>query len=233
MRDAARRFRGFYNSIKGKILMLFLVAFLVACGLTLLNVWTLAAVRERLNLSERYDDLFNSILEARRFEKNLLIYGGEDNRREGMGAKGGDSDWYGYCVDDPVNRVDVWGLFVFKERPLDSPIGSVPEISTPWLDKHNLELKHVQGWFEDGTGDNIGKFSDGVRSEIMHTEGDYSRRSETLPDDIAREALRRWPPEKDSPYSCTSDNCQDWETQMRQRMHEIGREQRGSALDPR
>jgi RHS repeat-associated protein len=24
--------------------------------------------------------------------------------------KGGDKDWYGYCVDDPVNRVDVWGL---------------------------------------------------------------------------------------------------------------------------
>ena len=28
-----------------------------------------------------------------------------------MGAKGGDKDWYGYCVDDPVNRVDVWGLW--------------------------------------------------------------------------------------------------------------------------
>ncbi len=28
-----------------------------------------------------------------------------------MGAKGGDNDWYGYCVDDPVNRVDVWGLW--------------------------------------------------------------------------------------------------------------------------
>jgi len=27
-----------------------------------------------------------------------------------MGAKGGDKDWYGYCVADPVNRVDVWGL---------------------------------------------------------------------------------------------------------------------------
>ena len=25
-----------------------------------------------------------------------------------MGAKGGDTDWYGYCVDDPVNRVDAW-----------------------------------------------------------------------------------------------------------------------------
>ncbi|MDQ7836571.1 MAG: RHS repeat-associated core domain-containing protein [Humidesulfovibrio sp.] len=150
-----------------------------------------------------------------------------------MGAKGGDSDWYGYCVDDPVNRVDAWGLFVFKERPLDSPFGSVPEISTPWLDKNNLELKHVQGWFEDGTGENIGKFSDGVHADKKHSEGDYNPRSESFPDDIAREALRRWPPENDSPYSCTSDNCQDWETQMRQRMYEIGREQRGSALDPR
>jgi len=28
-----------------------------------------------------------------------------------MGAKGGDSEWYGYCVDDPVNRVDAWGLW--------------------------------------------------------------------------------------------------------------------------
>ncbi|MDQ7836855.1 MAG: hypothetical protein RDU24_15875, partial [Humidesulfovibrio sp.] len=33
--------------------------------------------------------------------------------------KGGDSDWYGYCVDDPVNRVDVWGLdasWIIPER---------------------------------------------------------------------------------------------------------------------
>ena len=27
-----------------------------------------------------------------------------------LGAKGGDTDWYGYCVDDPMNRVDAWGL---------------------------------------------------------------------------------------------------------------------------
>jgi len=31
-----------------------------------------------------------------------------------MGAKGGDKDWYGYCVDDPVNRVDTWGLWTFN-----------------------------------------------------------------------------------------------------------------------
>ena len=28
-----------------------------------------------------------------------------------LGVKGGDKDWYGYCVDDPVNRVDKWGLW--------------------------------------------------------------------------------------------------------------------------
>jgi signal transduction histidine kinase len=78
------RFKAFFNSIKGKILTLFLVAFLVACGLTLLNVLTLSAVSERLNLSERYDDLFNAILEARRYEKNLLIYGGLDSLHEGL-----------------------------------------------------------------------------------------------------------------------------------------------------
>ena len=82
--DSVKRLKVFFNSIKGKILTLFLVAFLVACGLTALNIWTLAAVSERLHLSERYDDLFNSILEARRYEKNLLIYGGSESLREGL-----------------------------------------------------------------------------------------------------------------------------------------------------
>ncbi len=27
-----------------------------------------------------------------------------------MGAKGGDKELYGYCVDAPVNRLDAWGL---------------------------------------------------------------------------------------------------------------------------
>ena len=76
--------KSFFNSIKGKIFALFLVAFLVASGLTMLNIWTLSAVREQLSLSERYDDLLNSILEARRYEKNILIYGGTESLREGL-----------------------------------------------------------------------------------------------------------------------------------------------------
>ncbi len=43
-----------------------------------------------------------------------------------LGAKGGDSDWYGYCVDDPVNRMDVWGLlsFDFDEGDFSPDSGS-------------------------------------------------------------------------------------------------------------
>jgi len=82
--NVTARFKVFFNSIKGKIFVLFLVAFLVASGLTLLNVWTLSAVRNQLSLSEHYDDLLNSILEIRRYEKNLLIYGDAESLREGL-----------------------------------------------------------------------------------------------------------------------------------------------------
>ena len=78
------RVKIFFNSIRGKIFALFLVAFLVASGLTLLNVWTLSAVRVQLDLSEHYDDLLNTILEVRRYEKNLLIYGGTESLQEGL-----------------------------------------------------------------------------------------------------------------------------------------------------
>jgi RHS repeat-associated protein len=30
-----------------------------------------------------------------------------------IGDRGGDTDWYGYCLDDPVNGVDPLGLFLF------------------------------------------------------------------------------------------------------------------------
>ena len=80
----AQRWRHFFNSIKGKIFALFLVTFLMAGALTAINVWTLGAVRERLLLSERYDDLLNNILEARRYEKNVLIYGDAASLAEGV-----------------------------------------------------------------------------------------------------------------------------------------------------
>ncbi|SKA97990.1 RHS repeat-associated core domain-containing protein [Paucidesulfovibrio gracilis DSM 16080] len=35
---------------------------------------------------------------------------GRFTAQDPMGAAGGDPDWYGYCLDDPVNGVDPWGL---------------------------------------------------------------------------------------------------------------------------
>ena len=81
---ATTRLKIFLNSIKGKIIALFLVAFVVASGLTILNVWTLSTVHNQLNLSERYDDLTNGILEVRRYEKNLLIYSDPESRKESL-----------------------------------------------------------------------------------------------------------------------------------------------------
>ncbi len=48
--------------------------------------------------------------------------GGASPRSTPLGTKGGDKDLYGYCVDDPVNRLDVWGL---EEDWWDGPGGKI------------------------------------------------------------------------------------------------------------
>ncbi|MGE5258391.1 MAG: sensor histidine kinase [Hyphomicrobiales bacterium] len=63
-----------FGSIKGRIFILFAVTSLSIVALTAFNFWNLSTVKTRLLLGERYDDLLNNILEARRFEKNFLFY---------------------------------------------------------------------------------------------------------------------------------------------------------------
>lgn len=71
-----------FNSIKGKIFIVFAIALLSTASLTALNNWNLSIVMERMVLSEKYDDLLNNILEMRRFEKNYLIYGSQLSFKE-------------------------------------------------------------------------------------------------------------------------------------------------------
>ena len=56
-----------------------------------------------------------------------------------MGAKGGDADLYDYCVDDPVNRLDAWGLEVqFCKRPVNNKyLGAM--FSHHWLKTDSIE----------------------------------------------------------------------------------------------
>lgn len=70
------------GSIKGKILVVFGMTFVLIGALTALNYWNLSTLKKRMELSERYDDLLNNILEVRRFEKNYLIYSDKQNLSE-------------------------------------------------------------------------------------------------------------------------------------------------------
>jgi len=63
----------FMNTIKGKIFIVFVVTFVSVCALMVINLVGLSTVKERLLLSERYDDLLNNFLEVRRYEKNFLF----------------------------------------------------------------------------------------------------------------------------------------------------------------
>jgi len=77
------KMRVLFSSIKGQIFIVFAVAFLSCITLTLLNFWSLSVVKARLLLGERYYDLFNNILEVRRFEKNFLLYRDNESLHEG------------------------------------------------------------------------------------------------------------------------------------------------------
>ena len=87
-----------------------------------------------------------------------------------MGEAGGAPDWYGYCLDDPVNGADPLGLFRFAKRGL----GGLPLLGifsdNPIDDAANTELAHEHGFYEDGTGENVGLFKEGVRhgTENIH-----------------------------------------------------------------
>lgn len=70
------------ETIRGKIRILFAVTFLSVCMLTMGSVVSLIIVRGRLLATERYGDLFNSMLEVRRFEKNVIFFNDEESLSE-------------------------------------------------------------------------------------------------------------------------------------------------------
>lgn len=77
-----------FGSIKGRILILFMVTFFSIVALAALNLWNLYTVKERLLLGEHYDDLLNNILEVRRFEKNLFFYNDAQSLAESIAYLG-------------------------------------------------------------------------------------------------------------------------------------------------
>jgi hypothetical protein len=140
-------------------------------------------------------------------------------RADPLGDAGGDPDWYGYCLDDPVNGVDPLGLFRFGKRPLGFLTESWHWIGTDGstADKRNYELKHEQGFYEDGTGDNVGLGKDGKMSkedsskyklEDTHFDDKLMRRAENSLDPGDYKLCKR---------DGQSNNCQDYADALRER----------------
>jgi RHS repeat-associated protein len=138
-----------------------------------------------------------------------------------MGDHGGDPDWYGYCLDDPVNAVDPLGLFRFGKRPLDG----LPEmVRGAVLDKANMEIAHEQGFYEDGSGDTVGF---GKRGS-MDTEDirDYSLDDRRYDDGAMRKAQQRVEPSMTSEnYRLLGNNCQDAADALRREYRRLWRKQ--------
>jgi RHS repeat-associated protein len=136
-----------------------------------------------------------------------------------MGDAGGDPDWYGYCLDDPVNGVDPLGLFCFGKRPLDFLPESWHGIGTDGstADKGNYELKHEHGFYEDGTGDNVGLFDNYIKRD---EDASKYKLDETYFDDKRMKRAEKSLDPGDyklCKWGGKSNNCQDYADALRER----------------
>jgi len=104
------------------------------------------------------------------------------------------------------------GLFRFGKRGL----GSLPLLGlfsdNPLDDRMNTEIAHEQGFYEDGSGDNIGFFKDGPGKDNQVGKKPYQMESKHYDDDLMRETVDSVNPGE---YRLLSNNCQDYADKLR------------------
>jgi len=133
-----------------------------------------------------------------------------------IGDKGGDSDWYGYCLDDPVNGVDPLGLFRFGKRGLGGLPLLGPLSDNPLDDELNTEIAHEHGFYEDGSGDNVGLFKEGRRYTTESIQK-YTLDNKQYDDKRMRRADKSVDPGKYNLLGIggKKNNCQDFSDKLR------------------
>jgi len=146
---------------------------------------------------------------------------------------GGDTDLYGYCINDPVNAVDPLGLAYFAKRPFgNTPAWMAKGPGTNLLDDAlNTELVHEQIFYEDGQfPSNEGFFGDDgawnepgtVRPEDPNRLNDYWRSDPTTYDDaLMREAVTNV---GEGNYCLGGSNCQNWAEKVRREYERLKKE---------
>ncbi|WP_239057885.1 RHS repeat-associated core domain-containing protein [Pseudodesulfovibrio sp. JC047] len=136
-----------------------------------------------------------------------------------LGDKGGDPDWYGYCLDDPVNGVDPLGLFRFGKRLLSFLPKGAHWIGTngSTADQRNYELKHEHGFFEDGSKKNLGFYKSGVQWDTENIK-DFTLEAKHYDDKRMRRTIKSIDPGKYKLIKGStgkSKNCQDYADALR------------------
>lgn len=62
------------NTIRGRVIGIFVVCLILGVALTGYHYWSLVSVRQKFDLVEDFYRLFNNVLEVRRYEKNYIIF---------------------------------------------------------------------------------------------------------------------------------------------------------------
>ncbi|MBU0708027.1 RHS repeat-associated core domain-containing protein [Patescibacteria group bacterium] len=138
---------------------------------------------------------------------------------------------YAYCKNSPTKWVDPYGLFVFGKRSIPG-WSKVPSWAkrNP-IDNHfNTELSHEQGFYEDGSGDNVGFFNDNqVRPDNDSPFDDYVYDTTHYDDDLMREAVENV---RDAgEWDLSSNNCQRWCDRLRDEYDRLKEERENDKYD--
>ncbi len=72
------------HTIRGRIVAVFVACLAFVVILTVFYYWNLFSIERRLTIAENFEDLFNDILEIRRYEKNFLFYRDGDSLNQNI-----------------------------------------------------------------------------------------------------------------------------------------------------
>lgn len=72
------------TTIRGRLIGAFCGFFIFVFGLAFFNWYSIVTIGQKLTVSESFEDLFNDILEARRYEKNFFFYHDIESLKENL-----------------------------------------------------------------------------------------------------------------------------------------------------
>jgi two-component system NtrC family sensor kinase len=92
------------NTIRGRIIGVFLICLILGIALTGYHYFNLNSVRQKFDLLENFYGLFNNVLEVRRYEKNYIIFRNPKDLQEALRYLKRTSDLASELADD-IERV--------------------------------------------------------------------------------------------------------------------------------